>query len=92
MITHKQLSLAEVLKISKIISTMTDTCFFLFLMKPLTLMKLFLFLLFPIFTPEPEDHASTSFILAQGTSIPAYFLNPDRHAPDCVFEVLSGIV
>lgn len=69
---------------------MKDTCFFLFLMKPLTLMKLFLFLLFPIFTPEPEDHASTSFILAQGTSIPAYFLNPDRHAPDCVFEVLSG--
>ena len=76
MITHKQLSLAEVFENFQ---NNFDN-------------DRYLFLLFPIFTPEPEDHASTSFILAQGTSIPAYFLNPDRHAPDCVFEVLSGIV
>lgn len=62
MITHKQITLAEVLKIVKINSTTTNISFFLFLTKPSTLMKLFLFLLFLIFTPKPEGLASTSFI------------------------------
>ena len=40
---------------------MINISFFHFLMKPLTLMKLFLFLLLLIFMQEPADPASTSF-------------------------------
>ena len=62
MITYKQLTLAEILKIVRINLATTNISFFHFLMKPLTLMKLFLFLLFLIFTPVPEDLANISFI------------------------------
>ena len=63
MITHKQLTLAEVFEdCPKENSTTTNTSSFHFLMKPLTLMKLFLFLLLLIFTLQPEDLVSTSFI------------------------------
>ena len=41
---------------------MTNISSFHFLMKPLTLMKLFLLLLFLTFTPTPEDLANISFI------------------------------
>lgn len=42
------------MKIAKITSTTTNISFFHFLMKPLTLTKLFLFLLFLTFTPVPD--------------------------------------
>jgi len=62
MITHKQLTLAEIFEDCQINSTTTNTSSFHFLMKPLTLMKLFLFLLLLIFTLQPEDLVSTIFI------------------------------
>ena len=55
-------SIKTLLKIARINSTTTNISFFHFLMKPLTLMKLFLFLLLLIFTLQPEDLVSTSFI------------------------------
>lgn len=63
MIPYKQLTLAEVLKIAKINSIMTNISFFLYLTKPLILMKLFLFLLLLIFTLLQEDLVSIHFIL-----------------------------
>ena len=77
MITYKQLTLAEIFDDCKINSTMTNTSSFHFLMKPLTLMKLFLFLLFLIFTLQPEASQAPALSNAQSTSAPAYFLNPD---------------
>lgn len=47
--------------LNEMILTMINISFFHFLMKPLTLMKLFLFLLLLIFMQEPADPASTSF-------------------------------
>ena len=59
MITYKQLTLAEIFEDCQ---NKFDNDKFHFLMKPLTLMKLFLFLLFLTFTPAPEDLANISFI------------------------------
>ena len=57
MITHKQLTLAEVF----------EDC------------------------QNKFDNDKYQFLsLAQGTSAPAYFFNPDGHAPDCVLKILSG--
>ena len=63
MITYKQLTLAEIFEDFQNKFDKTNTSSFHFLAKPLTLMKLFLPLLFPIFMPLLEDPVSISFIL-----------------------------
>lgn len=63
MIPYKQLTLAEVFEDCQINSIMTNISFFLYLTKPLILMKLFLFLLLLIFTLLQEDLVSIHFIL-----------------------------
>ena len=62
MITYKQLTLAEIFEDCQNKFDNDKYQFLSLLMKPLTLMKLFLFLLFLTFTPTPEDLANISFI------------------------------
>ena len=62
MITYKQLTLAEIFEDCQHKFDNDKYQFLSLLMKPLTLMKLFLFLLFLIFMPAPEDLANISFI------------------------------
>ena len=74
MMTHKQLTLAEVLKIVKINLTTTNISFFCFSFS----------------RPNRKASQAPALSNAQSTSAPAYFLKPDGHAPDCVLEILSG--
>ena len=92
MITHKQLSLAEVFENFQN-NFDNDRYLFLSLLDETInvdeIVPVSFVSHFHARTGRPRKH---QLYPAQGTSIPAYFLNPDRHAPDCVFEVLSGIV
>ena len=62
MITYKQLTLAEIFEDCQNKFDNDKYQFLSLLDEALTLMKLFLFLLFLIFTPVPEDLANISFI------------------------------
>ena len=75
MITHKQLSLAEVFENFQNNFDNDRYLFLSLLDETINVDEIVPVSFVSHFHARTEDHASTSFILAQGTSIPAYFLN-----------------
>ncbi len=91
MITHKQLTLAEVFEDCQNKFGNDKYQFLSLLDEAINLDEIVPVSFISHFharTGRPRKHRTLSD--AQGTSTPAYFFNPDGHAPDCVLKILSG--
>ena len=85
MITHKQLTLAEVFEDCQHKFDNDKYHFLALLDEAINLDEIV-----PFSRPNRKTSQAPALSYAQGTSAPAYFFNPDGHAPDCVLEILSG--